>query len=296
MRPAALKTKIFLDSGDPEETRRVLDRLGFLDGQTTNPTLIANNPNIAQRILSGKKFLSKSEVINFYKQVVMEISKLIPNGSVSVEAYADKETTAADMLEEGKLMFSWIPNAHIKYPITAAGLEAAEQSVKSGMRVNMTLCFTEAQAAAVYSATHGAVRGDVFISSFVGRLDDVGDSGIDIIKNIVRLYGSSIYEEETKEDGHVAVLAASIRNLRHFYAALALGVDIITAPYAVLTDWAEAGIEIPGPEHMYDAGNLKPIPFLPYDLGKDWHTFNINHPLTDRGVEKFAKDWNQLIM
>src|SRR5258708_7015888 len=164
MRPAALKTKIFLDSGDPEETRRVLDRLGFLDGQTTNPTLIANNPNIAQRILSGKKFLSKSEVINFYKQVVMEISKLIPNGSVSVEAYADKETTAADMLEEGKLMFSWIPNAHIKYPITAAGLEAAEQSVKSGMRVNMTLCFTEAQAAAVYSATHGAVRGDVFIS------------------------------------------------------------------------------------------------------------------------------------
>ncbi len=98
-------------------------------------------------------------------------------------------------------MFSWIPNAHVKFPTSREGLEAAGRAVKEGLRVNMTLCFTQEQAAAVYSATAGAKKGDVFISPFIGRLDDRGENGMDLIENIQKMYGTG--------DGHVEVLTAS---------------------------------------------------------------------------------------
>jgi transaldolase len=104
MRPNNLQTQIFLDSGDPEETREVLSILGFLDGQTTNPSLIAKNPATV-----GKKF-SKSELLTFYKKVVEEVSVLIPDGSVSIEVYADASTSAEEMLRQGREFFKWIPN------------------------------------------------------------------------------------------------------------------------------------------------------------------------------------------
>ena len=143
MRPQGLKTKIFLDSGDPRETREALSILGFLDGQTTNPSLIAKNPNAA-----GKKFAA-AEVLNFYRGVVQEVSSLIPQGSVSIEVYADAATPAEEMLDQATQFFKWIPNAHIKFPTTAEGLKAAELAVADGMRVNMTLVFSQQQAAAV---------------------------------------------------------------------------------------------------------------------------------------------------
>src|SRR5665213_318501 len=146
MRPNGLKTRIFLDSGDPAETKQAITLLGFLDGQTTNPTLVAKNPQVKQRLDRGEKF-SSNEIYDFYKQVVAEISGLIPDGSVSIEVYADNTTSANDMFEQGRKMYDWIPNAHIKYPVIATGLDAAEQSIAAGMRVNMTLCFTQAQAA-----------------------------------------------------------------------------------------------------------------------------------------------------
>ena len=118
MRPIGLKTKIFLDSGDPQETREALSVLGFLDGQTTNPSLIAKNPNAI-----GKKF-SAAEVLNFYENVVKEVSSLIPQGSVSVEVYADKDTSSEEMLDQAKEFYGWIPNAHIKYPTITEGLKA----------------------------------------------------------------------------------------------------------------------------------------------------------------------------
>ena len=83
MRPEQLKTKIFLDSGDPAETKMVIERLGFLDGQTTNPSLIAKNPEAKARLAAGDRF-SRQEVNEFYKNVVSEISSLIPDGSVSI--------------------------------------------------------------------------------------------------------------------------------------------------------------------------------------------------------------------
>ena len=191
-----LQTKIFLDSGDPAETREVLSILGFLDGQTTNPSLIAKNPATA-----GKKF-TKKELLDFYRGVVGEVSSLIPQGSVSIEVYADSSTSAEDMFAQGREFYKWIPNpstsrsdghrlrygasAHIKYPTTTEGLKAAEASVKEGMNVNMTLVFSQQQAAAVYAATRGASRGQVFVSPFVGRLDDIGEKGVDLISNILK--------------------------------------------------------------------------------------------------------------
>jgi len=97
MKPTNLKTRIFLDGGDPEETKKIIGLLGFLDGQTTNPTLIAKNPAARARLERGEKF-SAAEVIEFYRQVVSTICGLIPKGSVSVEVYSDATSKAETML------------------------------------------------------------------------------------------------------------------------------------------------------------------------------------------------------
>lgn len=286
MRPENLKTRIFLDGGDPEETKEAIKLLGFLDGQTTNPTLIAKNPSVQQRIKNGIKF-SKKEVIEFYQDVVKQISKLIPEGSVSIEVYADASTTAEAMMSEAKEMFSWISNAHIKIPIIKEGLKAAEMAVSEGIRLNMTLCFNEEQAAAVYSATKGAKKGDVFISPFVGRLDDRGQNGMDLISNILKIYQAG--------DGHVEVLSASIRNIHHFLYSIWLGVDIVTVPFKILKEWANIGLKVPEPSYSYETKGLNAIPFVNINLNRKWQQYNIAHELTDKGLESFAKDWNALI-
>lgn len=287
MRPPNLKTKIFLDSGNPDETREIIKLLGFLDGQTTNPTLISKNPASQKLLQMGKKFSSR-EIFDFYRKIVKELSFLMPNGSISIEVYADSKTTAEEMLEQGRKMFKWIPNAHIKYPITNAGLEAANQSVREGLRVNMTLCFNQKQAAAVYAATIGAKKGDIYISPFVGRLDDIGINGMDLIKNTIRMYKNS--------DGHINILTASARNIDHFLYALKLGSDIITAPFAVLKQWAETGMRLPGNDFNYTPINLLPIQYQNLDLRQDWRKFDISDQLTDKGIEKFSQDWNNLLI
>jgi transaldolase len=287
MRPQGLTTRIFLDGGNPADTREIIGLLGFLDGQTTNPTLISKNPKAMERLRSGEKF-SEKEIYNFYRDVVAELSLLIPRGSVSVEVYADFSTKADQMLEKGKEMFSWIPNAHIKFPTSAEGLKAAGMAVKSGLRVNMTLCFTQEQAAAVYAATCGAKKGEVFVSPFVGRLDDRKENGMGLIANIVRMYG--------KSDHHVEVLSASVRSMDHFYYSIALGCDIITAPYEILKEWATKGLPMPDEHFRYDTKGLEPILFKELDLAKNWNEYDISHDLTIKGMEKFSADWNLLIV
>lgn len=320
-RPQDLKTRIFLDGGDPEETKKVIEKLGFLDGQTTNPTLISKNPEAAKRLAEGQKFLkeeifdfykqslqkkfTKAELANFfYKEVVTEISGLIPEGSVSVEVYADANTTAEEMFSQGKDMYTWIPNAHVKYPTTKAGLQAAEKSIKEGIRVNMTLVFSQEQAAAVYAATKqvdtpgvssqshlggGSLEGfkNVFVSPFIGRLDDRGENGMDVIKNILKMYQAG--------DGHMAVLTASVRNLDHLMQAIKLGSDIITVPFGILKEWGEKGLPIPDENYIYNVAGLKSIDYRKLDLEKPWTDFDITHDLTDKGIEKFSADWNALI-
>lgn len=285
-RPGNLKTKIFLDGGDPGETESIIKEIGFLDGQTTNPTLVSKNPGIAERIASGEKFTSE-EILATYKEIVTKISLLVPEGSVSIEVYSDSETTAEQMLEQAKEMNSWIPNAHIKYPTTFEGLKAAERSISLGMKVNMTLVFSQGQAAAVYAATRGASKGDVFLSPFIGRLDDRGEDGIGLIENIKKMYSSG--------DGHVEILGASVRSIDHLMGILYLGTDIVTLPGKLIKEWYETGAKIPGEEFIYSKGDLKEIPYEQLDLEKNWDEFNIRHELTDAGLEKFAADWNALI-
>ncbi len=282
-----MKTKIFLDGGDPKETKEVLDFLGFLDGQTTNPTLISKNPEVQKRLNSGEKF-KKEEALEFYKKTVQEISALIPQGSVSVEVYADKETKAEEMLAQGQKMFSWIPNAHIKFPTTKEGLRAAQQAISQSLRVNMTLCFSQEQAAAIYAATKGAKRGDVFVSPFIGRLDDRGENGMNLIENIIKMYKQG--------DGHVEVLTASIRNLDHLLNSIQLGSDIATIPFKILQDWGQKGKPLPEENFRYSSQNFKPISYREIDLSKDWQEYNIGHELTETGMEKFSNDWKALIV
>lgn len=257
---------IFLDSGDPQETKTALKLLGRLDGQTTNPSLMAKNPDAV-----GKKFSIK-EVYSFYRKVVKEISALIPQGSVSIEVYADKDTSVETMINQAKEMNAWIPNAHIKLPITKNGLEAATALVKQGVRVNMTLCFSQQQAAAVYSATMGAKKDQVFLSPFIGRLDDQGINGLDLIKNCLKMFKNS--------DGHVKVLAASTRNLHHHLACLEMGVDIITSPLTILKQWSE----------------IKPLVYEKIKLSQIGIKYEIHHKLTDVGIDKFCADWDQMII
>ena len=286
MRPANLKTRIFLDGGNPDDTKDIIRLLGFLDGQTTNPTLISKNPDLRERVERGEKLTGK-EILGFYRQVVRKISALIPEGSVSVEVYADRSTRAEEMQEQGEEMFSWIPNAHIKFPSAREGLRAAEQAVKRGLRINMTLCFTQEQAAAVHAATRGAKKGDVFVSPFIGRLDDRGENGMDLIYNIIKMY--------EKRDGHVEVLTASVRNIDHLLYALKLGSDIISSPFDILKQWADRGLPIPGDDYVYDSKNLKRIPYREIDLYQNWQDYTVRHELTDQGMERFSADWNALV-
>lgn len=285
-KPINLSTKIFLDSGDPKDTLKALSLLGFLDGQTTNPTLVSKHPFAKSRFESGQKF-SKDEIFEFYKNVVSDISKSIPKGSVSIEVYSDSLTTAEDMYNQAKDMWTWIPNAHIKFPTSKNGLKAAHKFAQEGGRVNMTLCFSQEQGAAVYSATKGSKRGDVFYSSFVGRLFDDGIDGIEQLKNCIKMY--------KKGDRHVEVLACSFRNIDQFLASLQAGVDIATVPLTLIQQWVDMGMPIPDNSWKYDDKNTKKPEFRDLDLKQEWGTFDIYHPLTEKGIARFASDWNGLV-
>lgn len=282
-----MKTKIFLDGGDPVETKEILKLGVTLDGQTTNPSLIAKNPAAQARLAAGDLFTA-AEVKDFYKAIVTEIASLVP-GSVSIEVAADKDTTAEAMIAEGREMNQWIDTAHIKLPTIPAGLEAARVLTSEGIRVNMTLVFTQAQAAAVYAATTGTQPGDVFVSPFVGRYNDIDTRGLDIVENITEMYHSG--------DGHVQVLMASVRDLPSFVYAIEEEIDIITAPGKIIQAWHEAGspTQLTEAERAPLLTGLAEIPYEEVALTDDWQQYNVQHDLTDKGLQKFADDWNGLV-
>ena len=122
-------TKILVDGGDPQETLQVKKLLGFVDGQTTNPSLIANSPEIKELLAAGR-MLTESEELAEYKKIVGEISPLVGDCGVSIEVFSDRNSKAQEMHAQGQEMFTWIPNAYIKYPCTAEGLWAAHMSVQ----------------------------------------------------------------------------------------------------------------------------------------------------------------------
>ena len=274
------KTKILVDGGDPQETRHIKESLGFVDGQTTNPTLIAKNPHIKELVASGQK-LSKKQELEEYKKIVETISPLVGDAGVSIEVFADEKTNAQEMFEQGKEMFTWIPNGYIKYPTTTEGLRAAQMSVGQQMRVNMTLCFSQQQAAAVYAATKGTKQ-PVYVSPFVGRLDDIDQNGMDVVRNIKRMFAQG--------DGHVLVLAASLRSVEHLLYCFALESELVTVPAKILEQWAQMNFPIPDKQFQYKS-SAKPIPYEELNLEQPWESFDVEHELTRKGIEKFAADY-----
>ncbi|MGA2371098.1 MAG: transaldolase family protein [Candidatus Korobacteraceae bacterium] len=284
------RTRILLDGGDPDETLRVKAKLEFLDGQTTNPSYVAKNPGIQRRIAAGRR-LSPREQLQAYKAIVQQISPLVGDAGVSIEVFADLHTTAKEMLEQGEEMFSWIPNAYVKYPCLPEGLHAARMSVQRGMRVNMTLCFSQEQAAAVYAATQGAAH-PVYVSPFVGRLDDRGENGMDLVWNIKKMYAQG--------DGHVHVLAASLRRIDHLLSAFSVGTELATTPAKLLEQWADTGRREADASFSYQALNavgkpLKPIPYKEIELDAPWESFDVRHELTTRGIERFVADYQSTL-
>jgi len=284
------KTKILVDGGDPSETLRMKSLIGFVDGQTTNPSLIAKNPEIQRLIASGHR-LSSQEEKDEYQKIVQSISPLVGDAGVSIEVFADLGTRAEEMLAQGQEMFSWIPNAYIKYPCTHEGLRAAQMSVDKSIRVNMTLCFSQEQAAAVYAATKGS-KEPVYVSPFVGRLDDRGEDGMDLVRNIKKMY--------ERGDGHVHVLAASIRNVNQLLCSFALGAELATVPTKVLDEWAATSFPMPDQDFRYRGGDasgklLKVIPYKELDLNLPWESFDIAHELTTKGIQKFVADYQSTL-
>ena len=196
------KMRIFLDTANIEQIRQAA-KLGIVSGVTTNPTLVAK------------------EQTADYETVVKTICSIItgPDTSVSVEVLAED---AESMIKEAKTKASWAPNVTIKIPATAAGLEAISTLSKENkdIKVNMTLCFS------VNQALLGALAGATYVSPFVGRLDDVGHDGMQLVKDIVDVYKN--YQLPTQ------VIAASIRHSLHCVAAAKAGAHIATVPYNVL--------------------------------------------------------------
>lgn len=274
---------IFIDGGDPNETQKAKELMGYIDGQTTNPTLISKNPEIKQRIKSGNLF-TEDELLDEYKKIVQEVAKAT-DGPTSIEVYADKDTKAEDMIAQAREMAAWIPNAYIKLPIIPEGLKAAKELCPT-VKLNMTLCFSQEQAAAVYAATVEAPY-PVFVSPFVGRLDDKKENGMDVVANIISMFEAS--------DKHVKVLTASVRNKNHLLYALMLKSYAITLPFSVFKDWAVDGFEIPTLAFVYDQPHLQEIPYKQIPLDNEWNSYDIKHPLTDIGLSKFSEDWKKLL-
>jgi len=188
---------IFLDTANIEQIRQAA-KLGIISGVTTNPSLVAQ------------------EATDDYETVVKTICSII-SGSVSTEVLAED---AEGMIEEARLKASWAPNVTIKIPATAAGLQATSTLSQENISVNMTLCFS------VNQALLAARAGASYVSPFVGRLDDIGHAGMQVVKEIVEVYKN--YELPTK------VIAASIRHPLHCVAAAKAGAHIATVPYKVL--------------------------------------------------------------
>ena len=213
--------KFFIDTASIKEIREAAD-MGILDGVTTNPSLMAKE--------GGSRG---------FKEAIVEICDVV-RGPVSVEVVS---TEKAGMIREADEFASWSKHVVVKLPTTKEGLQACKELAGRGINTNLTLCFSANQALMVAKA------GATYVSPFLGRLDDIGQIGMDLIKQIVQIYRT--YKFETK------VLAASLRHPLHVIDAALAGADVATIPFKVLDQM-------------------------------------IKHPLTDKGLDAFLKDWEKV--
>ena len=210
--------KFFIDTAEVDDIRE-LAATGLLDGVTTNPSLIAK---------SGRNFI----------EVITEICGIV-SGPVSAEVTAME---ADEMIVEGRKLAAVADNVAVKLPLTMDGLKACRVLSDDGTSVNVTLCFSAAQ------ALLAAKAGADFISPFVGRLDDIGYDGMLLIDDIRTIY------DNYPDLGGTQILVASIRSPGHVIEAAKLGADVCTIPPSVIRQL-------------------------------------VQHPLTDKGLEGFMKDW-----
>ena len=211
--------KFFIDTANINEIREA-EALGILDGVTTNPSLVAKE---------GKPF----------KETILAICNLV-NGPVSVEVVA---TEKDGMLREAHEFAKWHKNVVIKLPTTRDGVKACKALAGEGIKVNMTLCFSPNQALLVAKA------GATYVSPFIGRLDDISQDGMKLIRDVVQIYKNYGYSTQ--------VLTASVRHPMHVVDAALAGSHVATIPWKVL-------------DMMF------------------------NHPLTDKGLAAFLKDWEKV--
>ncbi len=189
--------KFFIDTANLDEIKEA-NEMGLIDGVTTNPSLVAKEGDID------------------FKEHIAKICELV-KGDVSAEVTAlDTE----GMLREGRELAKIAPNVVVKCPLTMDGLKATRAFTDEGTKVNVTLCFSAAQ------ALLAAKAGAAYISPFIGRLDDIGQNGMHLIGDIIQIYGNYGFKTE--------VLAASIRHPMHIVDAALLGADVCTIPFKVI--------------------------------------------------------------
>lgn len=189
--------RIFLDTANLDEIREVAS-WGILSGVTTNPTLMSKNAGMS------------------HEAVIKEIAALV-DGPISAETIS---LDTAGMLEEARRFAGWHPNVVVKVPSTPHGWAAVKRLKEEGIRTNVTLCFSAPQ------ALFAALAGAYIISPFVGRLDDTGQDGMQVVRDIVEIYH--------KHQLPTLVLAASIRDPLQITAAAKAGADIATVPFKTL--------------------------------------------------------------
>ncbi|HUK29941.1 MAG TPA: fructose-6-phosphate aldolase [Candidatus Acidoferrum sp.] len=188
--------KFFLDTANLDEIRQAA-ALGILDGITTNPTLVAKEK---------RKF----------KELILEICEVVKPGVVNAEVVS---TDTAGMLREGREIATWHPNVIVKIPMTPDGIRAVVTLTKEGIRTNVTLVFSPAQALIVAKA------GASYCSPFLGRLDDISENGLGLVSEIMAIYRAYNYKTE--------VLAASLRHPMHVVEAAKMGAHIGTMPFKI---------------------------------------------------------------
>ncbi|GBD72453.1 fructose-6-phosphate aldolase [Tetragenococcus halophilus] len=187
--------KFFLDTANVEEIRRI-EKLGLVDGVTTNPTLISKE---------GRPF----------KEVIQEIADFV-DGPVNAEVVGLK---AEEMITEARKLATWGDNVIVKIPMSEEGLEAVHALTKEGIKTNVTLVFSVAQ------GLMAAKAGASFISPFVGRLDDIGKDGVELVAELQQVMSEYGYKTE--------IIAASVRHLQHLESIALTGADIATIPGSI---------------------------------------------------------------
>lgn len=300
-------TKLLLDSGDPQEYKKIFDLAKAkgqeLWGSTTNPSLIA------KKLLSQGKKLTTKEAFDLQKQLVLEITQIVP-GAVSAEVYAEQDTLAEEMIRQGEEISKWHERVVVKLPTNLEGLKSRTKLREKGVTINNTLVFSQQQVFAItlhekiMRREFGQAKSGwpSFISPFVGRLDDKGEDGLEFVKKAVRIV-TDYFEKDL-----VWMLAASIRNTTHFKGSIQLGCDLMTVPATVFADWLNLSKEDQNAVPSENPLGLADIPawnpseeLLAIDTVDDLlqaielNKLDISHPLTTAGIERFVADWKTVL-